>query len=105
MTRGGLRLALPVETADDDLVCVGVRAEDVLLAMDAPGRISARNVLGARVTRCEASGGDCFVYLDLDDAGETLVAKVTADAARKLGIGPGAAVHAIVKAQAIRRLA
>jgi len=101
-TAGGLRLALPFPLGVGESVCVGVRAEDVLLSADPPGRISARNVIAARVERCEASGADALVHLD---AREPLVAKITADAAASLGLARGVAVYAVVKAQAIRRLA
>jgi molybdate transport system ATP-binding protein len=101
-TAGGLRLALPFALAPGEPVCLGVRAEDVLLSADPPGRVSARNVIAARVLRCEASGAEALVHLD---AGEPLVAKITADAASSLGLAPGASVFAVVKAQAIRRLA
>lgn len=105
VTRGGLRLALPVAAAAGECMSVGVRAEDVILAIDPPERISARNVLPARVTRCESAGEDAFVHLALDPRGERLVAKVTAAATAKLELRPGARVHALIKAQAIRRLA
>lgn len=104
-TPGGLRLALPAAAGADARVCVGVRAEDVLLAVGAPGRISARNVLEARVARCEASGDDTFVHLEVGPGEERLVAKVTDTAATKLELREGLRVHAIIKAQAIRRLA
>lgn len=104
-TRGGLRLALPAAAGADERVCVGVRAEDVLLAVDAPGLVSARNVLEARVMRCESAGSDTFVHLAVGPGAERLVAKLTQTAARRLGLREGLAVHAIIKAQAIRRLA
>jgi molybdate transport system ATP-binding protein len=101
-TPRGLRLALPIALPVGESICVGLRAEDVLLAADPPGRISARNVISASVSRCEASGADVLVHLD---AGDPLVAKITATAAASLGLHPGARVFALVKAQAIRRLA
>lgn len=101
-TARGLRLHLPVALPLGEPVCVGVRAEDVLLAADPPGRISARNVIPARVARCETSGADVLVHLE---AGEPLVAKVTAAAVTSLGLVPGATVYALIKAQAVRRLA
>jgi molybdopterin-binding protein len=39
------------------------------------------------------------------DAREDLVAKLTAGAARELGLAAGTAVHLVIKAQALRRLA
>ena len=79
------------------------RAEDVLLTIDAPGRISARNALRASVADCQRDGADVLVHLDA--SGERLVAKITAEAARKLELRAGVEVHALIKAQAIRRIA
>ena len=62
----------------------------------------ARNVLPARVTACERAGGNMLVHLD---AGEPLVAKLTPAACEALALSPGTAVHLVIKAQALRRLA
>ena len=101
-TARGLRLVVRGSLAPGERVRLGVRAEDLLLAVGEPGRLSARNVLPARVARLETRGGDVLVHLD---AGEALVARVTEGAARDLGLEAGAPVHVVVKAQAIRRLA
>ena len=101
----GLVLVLPVEAVAGERVCIGLRAEDVLLAVDPPGRISARNALPARVIRCERAGPDVFVHMRTDTGAEHLVAKVTPAAARTLALGEGAEVHAVIKAQALRRIA
>jgi molybdate transport system ATP-binding protein len=100
-TVAGLRLALPVSLEAPALVRIGLRAEDVLLSSDPPGRVSARNVLATRVVACDDRDGDVYVTLD---AGEKLVAKITTAAAAQLEIAPGSEVFAIVKAQALRRL-
>ncbi len=102
---GGLRLVLPVAVEAGEAVCIGLRAEDVLLAADAPGRVSARNVCEAVVAHCEPAGSDAFVHLDVGPSGERLVAKLTAGAVAKLALVPGSRVHALVKAQALRRIA
>ena len=39
------------------------------------------------------------------DAGERLVAKLTVGAVERLGLRPGSQVHALIKAQALRRIA
>ena len=101
----GLRLVLPVGLAEGQRVSVGLRAEDVLLATDPPGRVSARNVLESVVATCESDAADAFVHLDVGPGPERLVAKITPAAARKLSLQAGARVHALIKAQAIRRLA
>jgi molybdate transport system ATP-binding protein len=101
VTTAGLRLVLPVSLDGDARVRIGLRAEDVVLAADRPGRISARNVLESRVVTCNDREGDVYVTLDV---GEKLVAKVTTAAAAQLALAPGSTVYAIVKAQALRRL-
>ena len=104
LTPGGTELALaaPLPVKAGDALRLGLRAQDILIAADPPGRISARNVIPARVTRCETEGGSTLVHLD---AGDPLVAKVTPAAVHALGLQPGSEVHLLIKAQALRRLA
>ena len=73
-----------------------------MLCTDAPGRISARNLFEACVVRCEERDDGILVHLN---AGEPLVAKVTRGAAEKLGLRAGSRIYAVIKAQAVRRLA
>jgi molybdate transport system ATP-binding protein len=98
----GLRLVLPVALPLGERVCLSLRAHDVLLSADPPGRVSARNVLPARVERIELTGGDALVTLD---AGEPLVAKLTTGAVERLALRPGSQVYALIKAQTLRRIA
>ena len=103
----GLKLTIPFGLELDTQICVGLRAEEVLLAADPPGRVSARTVLAATVSSCELRDADAFVHLEVGEgaAPERLVAKITRAAAESLGLRPGASVHAVIKAQAIRRVA
>jgi len=100
-TAKGLRLSVPWRLEAGRSVCVGVRAEDVLVAVDPPGRISARNVLAGRVEACERLEEDVLVHVDV---GERITARITASALSKLELKPGAAVFLVIKAYAIRRL-
>jgi len=100
-TPTGLRLAVPWPLPAGVTLSLGVPAQDVLIAAEAPQRLSARNVLPCRVVRIEARDGDAFVHLD---AGEPLVAKLTPAAVVRLELEPGRPVFAVVKAQALRRL-
>jgi molybdate transport system ATP-binding protein len=117
-TAGGLRLSVPSPTRLErgERLRLGLRAQDILLAADPPGRISARNVLPAVVARSETAPDGVLVHVvpatDLPpegltrlDAGDALVAKVTTEAARALALAPGTRIHVVVKAQALRRLA
>ena len=101
-TARGLTLVLPVALPLGERVCLSLRAHDVLLSADPPGRVSARNVLPARVERIETTDGDALVTLA---AGEPIVAKLTSGAVARLGLREGSPVYALIKAQALRRIA
>ena len=76
-----------------------IRARDVSLAVGEPGRLSIRNRLAATVTALGPDEDD--VVVTLDAAGTPLRARVTRAAARELGLAPGLAVTALVKAVAL----
>jgi molybdopterin-binding protein len=59
-------------------------------------KLSARNQLPAKVTSVTEGPATAVVELDVD--GLRLVASITTEAARELGIAEGAEVTAIVKA-------
>ncbi|MEO6340540.1 MAG: molybdenum ABC transporter ATP-binding protein [Caulobacteraceae bacterium] len=78
-----------------------VRARDVLIALDAPGRISARNLLAATVEQVSRrADGAVLVVLGLG-GDHRLLSAVTAEAARVLDLQPGLKVWAIVKSLAV----
>jgi molybdate transport system ATP-binding protein len=78
-----------------------IRGEGVALETGAPGALSQRNRLQATILRIEAQGPLRRVYLEAGMP-EPLEALVTAWACDDLGLAPGRAVHALVKASAIR---
>jgi len=102
-TRAGLELVLPQALPPGSALRLGLRAEEILLATGTPGRLSARNVLAATVTGVDDDGSRALVSLVA--SGERLVARTTSEAARGLGLAAGVPLHAVVKAQALRRLA
>jgi molybdopterin-binding protein len=59
-------------------------------------KISARNQLPARVVAI--TSGDAIANVELDANGIRLVASITVEAARELGLREGADVTALVKA-------
>ena len=97
----GLELRVPWQLELGSTARVGLRAEDVLLALDKPGRISARNVVPGVVRSCETRGDSVWVEVE---AGDRVIAKLTADAARKLDLREHQRVFLVFKAQALRRL-
>ena len=116
-TTGGLRLVIPVSLRSGQSVRVGFRAQDVLLATEPPGHLSARNIIETTVTKCMQRGDAAMIHMVAREPAEParsqakpsgvdeLIAKVTADAVEKLALRSGARVFAIIKAHAIRRLA
>jgi molybdopterin-binding protein len=59
-------------------------------------RLSARNKINATVT--SLTRGEATANVVLDAGGVRLVASITAEAAIELGLAPGSAVIAIIKA-------
>ncbi len=62
-TTGGLRLVVPVSLKSGERVRLGFRAQDVMLATEPPGSLSARNVFEATVTECMPRGDSAMIHL------------------------------------------
>ena len=76
-----------------------VRGEDVTLARERPGASSARNVLDGRVVEIVTHGALSQVTVIV--AGQALIATITAGSVSELGLLPGVAVVASIKASAV----
>ena len=59
-------------------------------------KLSARNQIPATVTAITA--GEAIANVELNAGGIRLVASITAEAARELGLAPGSQVTAVIKA-------
>jgi molybdopterin-binding protein len=59
-------------------------------------RLSARNQIPARIT--SINSGEAIANVELDAAGVRLVASVTVEAVRDLGLAEGKEVTAVIKA-------
>lgn len=97
---GGARLTAVSDLDPGSAVLVTIRPEDVLVVTadhDVRG-LSARNHLTGRVTALEPLGAVVRVRVD---CGFPLAALVTRQAADELGLEPGAAVAALVKAPSV----
>ena len=101
-TKGGLELQTPWPVGSGERLRLAIRAEDILIGLDRPGRLSARNICPGRIERIEPAGDDRLVHVDA--GGERLVSRVTAGAAEELGLEAGGSVYLIVKSQALRRV-
>jgi molybdopterin-binding protein len=59
-------------------------------------RLSARNQIPARVTSINA--GEAIANVELDAGGTRLVASITVEAVKQLGLAVGSEVTAVIKA-------
>jgi len=73
-----------------------VRARDVMLATSPPADISALNVLSGVVAEISAGDGTA-ADIQIDCAGETLVARLTRYSVEHLALAPGKPVYALIK--------
>ena len=101
-TPSGLELTTPWPVAAGEPLRLGLRAEDLLIGLDKPGHLSARNVCRGRIERIEEHADHRLLHLDVQ--GEPLVAKLTEGAVRELALSRGAQVYLIMKSQALRRI-
>ena len=88
----------PTDVRSGDIISVAIRAGDIILAVDLPQRISARNILKGRVQgihRVENS-----VLLDTD-VGVPLLVEITPDALDSLGLYEGQDVYLVIKSSSI----
>jgi molybdopterin-binding protein/molybdate transport repressor ModE-like protein len=81
-----------------DTTTVTIPPQDVVLCSDAPGRVSARNVLPGRVEQTKITPQGAVVTLNV---GFALSALVTRRAVRELRLTRGTPVFALVKAMAV----
>ena len=84
-----------------DTISVSIRAGDIIVAMDPPARISAQNILPARITGVHRVESRVLVYAD---CGVPVVAEVTPEASASLQLHPGQDVYLIIKSSSIRVL-
>jgi molybdate transport system ATP-binding protein len=81
---------------------VRLRAEDIMLALEAPRAISANNVLPATVTAVQSRGANADVQLLC--GGAKLVSRITTASLNRLALAPGAKLFAIVKSVTVDSL-
>ncbi len=102
---GGVSLFLPPHVAEPPHghpVRVRIAAQDVTLSLDAPGRISALNILSGTVDEVQAGGeGGPGAVVALTTPAGRVLARVTRRSVAALDLRPGLACHAIVKTVSI----
>lgn len=82
-----------------------LRARDIALALERPAQTSVLNILPVRIA-CVADGtvAETLVTLELEEApGSRIMAAISMESARRLGVQAGQALFAMVKAVAVSR--
>jgi len=96
------RLILPRDKrAPGERVRLQVFARDVSIALEPPQSISIRNILPARIAAIHARA-DAQALVELATDVGPLIALITNDSVSALALAPGRAVHALVKAAAVK---
>jgi molybdate transport system ATP-binding protein len=94
-----LRLVLTATSASARGPClVGIPARDVLIAVEPPRGLSARNVLPARVDSIESIENFALVKARIDPALPAIVVEIGHAAVRELDLAPGRPLLLIIKA-------
>ena len=94
---GGTLTVTDVDALVGEPVRVRIRARDVSIALERPQRISIQNVIGGRITAVGPERGG-VVDVSIAIGATTLRSRITARAARQLGLAPGLEIYALVKA-------
>ena len=91
-------LVRDVHRQPDETVTISVRAGDVIVALDVPPKISARNVIGAVIDDLHVLDDQVLVYADI---GVRVVVEITLSALEDLGLQKGQEVYLIIKTNSI----
>ena len=95
--QGNLRLEVPLgDLEEGDLVTVGIRSSDIILAQEEIRQSSARNRLPGRVTGVELRPPGYEVTLDCGDV--PLRCHITGSSLSEMAIAPGQTLWAVFKA-------
>jgi len=103
LTISGGELRLPgIDARAGTSLRVRIMAQDVLISLSRPVGLSSRNVLPAVIEGVHRGDGP-GVALSLRIGEDRLLARITAEAMDELGLAPGVACFAVLKATAVAR--
>jgi molybdate transport system ATP-binding protein len=91
------RSALPPGSA----LLLSVPADEIVLALEQPVSLSARNAVPARVEKVQRVGPVCLVTARVAADAPPVVAEVTADASTELHLVPGTLLFLLIKTTAV----
>lgn len=99
---GGSLYVADLDALPGEEVRVRIRARDVALALERPAGTTFRNIIPCLVVGIADSAGS-MAEVALQAGGASIVARITRHACEELGLKPGLAVHALIKAVALDR--
>jgi molybdate transport system ATP-binding protein len=85
-----------------DAVRIAIRAGDILLAVQRPVGLSARNIAAGRIVSMKRTGAWVAVFVSI---GPMLEAHVTPSACEDLGLREGRDVWLVIKTHSVRAIA
>ncbi|MBC8144938.1 MAG: molybdenum ABC transporter ATP-binding protein [bacterium] len=98
----GPTLTVPrASTAVGGSLLVSIAANEIMLALERPRLLSARNIIAARVESVQPIGGLRLITASITGDSPPIVAEVTADAVEELHSAPGTELFIIVKTPAV----
>ena len=89
---------LPDKMGVGDKVSLSIRAGDIIVAVDRPQRISARNILKGRIKAIHQTESNVLLYAD---AGAPFLVEITPDAVKALGLQNGQEIFLVIKSNSI----
>jgi molybdate transport system ATP-binding protein len=99
-TAHGCRIVMAATPGFAPPTRVAVPAEDIMLSVDPPGRVSAQNVFAGRVTALEHVGDQVLVRIRAGE--QEWLSRVTSRAVASLQLAVGGEVHLLIKAHVVR---
>jgi molybdate transport system ATP-binding protein len=100
----GQRIVIPaLDLPPGTEVRLRIRARDVTLATEKPGRISIRNILSGMVAEIAEEADTAYAEVLVDLGGAHIRARLTRHAVADLALAPGRPVFALIKSVAIDR--
>jgi molybdate transport system ATP-binding protein len=99
---GEMTVPLALGRVPNTAVTLLVRAEDVLVAIEPPNEISARNVFPADVITCARVGADVTLRCALVGGTVAILVRLTPSAVGALGICAGRRVWLAIKSHSVR---
>jgi len=102
---GGAAIWIPaVEEAPGSTRRIRVPASEVVLSLDAPGRIGADNVLAGRVRAVSDTPDHRMTMVEVEVGNTSLLSQLAPDVVRQLKLAPGVPVTALFKSIGVQVL-